>query len=87
MIVCEGCYCDYGYKVDVVVRPILWKKVADNDCYCEGSYNSLSVLNGVGVVERPNLLGKQNSPKTDNQSKSKPMLTLLILVKWHSMLV
>ena len=49
VIACEGCYCDYGYKVDVVVRPILWKKVADNDCYCEGSYNSLSVLSGVGV--------------------------------------
>ena len=49
MIACEGCYCNYGYKVDAVVRPILWKKVADNDCYCEGSYNSLSVLNGVGV--------------------------------------
>ena len=58
MIACEGCYCNYGYKVDVVVRPILWKKVADNDCYCKGSSNSLSVLNGVGVVERPNLLGK-----------------------------
>ena len=59
MIACEGCYCNYGYKVDAVVRPILWKKVADNGCYmyCEGSHNSSSVLNGVGVVERPNLLG------------------------------
>ena len=49
VIACEGCYCNYGYKVDAVVRPILWKKVANNYCYCEGSYNSLSVLSGVGV--------------------------------------
>ena len=45
-------YCGYGYKVEAVVRPILWKAVClllDNGCYCEGSYSRLLMLSGFGV--------------------------------------